>query len=397
MGIENKITCTLADYNWGDRLERMESSENAEGAAPARLTELEEILADAPEPGDAKKTTDSSADATGALAKWETYVTGIEDDIEKYCNDKFILYNSFRKVSRAFDETTGWKLVYARTDGTTYTLKTGFDYQSVAEKDVTEDAGKIIAEKEIAEAAGVEYLYVQFPYRVDEEGTQNPWGADAYENANTDSLLEQIREASVEAIDLRKELTERGWDNDSGFYETDGHWTTRSGFMSAGIVASYLNEMGYNYSDKYFDETNYATQSYSVNNSSVDEQVEIFIPQFDTAFTVMDAYRGEYYSGTFAEACLDMTKADTDEYSTVLTAYSASRIRNSYLFEYSNETETENDKRILISSDSFSWHLTPYLALDTAIIDYVYKMTPEQLEYYIDTLEPDIVIVMDRM
>jgi hypothetical protein len=40
--------------------------------------------------------------------------------------------------------------------------------------------------------------------------------------------------------------------------------------------------------------------------------------------------------------------------------------------------------------------LIPYLALDTDVIDYVYKMTPEQLEYYIEELKPDMVIVMDR-
>ena len=63
-----------------------------------------------------------------------------------------------------------------------------------------------------------------------------------------------------------------------------------------------------------------------------------------------------------------MSKADTEEYSTVLTAYSASRIRNSYLFEYQNQKATNNQKRILVCSNSFCWHLVPYLALDTDVL-----------------------------
>ena len=232
---------------------------------------------------------------------------------------------------------------------------------------------------------------------MDEESTQVPWGADAYENDNADQVLKLLGKNSVDVLDLREALQEAGWENNTGFYETDGHWTTRSGFQSAGIIADYLNtQYGFQYDTGYFGETSYTVKSYGLNNPSIREKVELFLPDFETDMVVMDAYRDEFYMGSFEETAFDMSKADTEEYSTVLTAYSASRIRNSYLFEYQNQKATNNRKRILVCSNSFCWHLVPYLALDTDVLDYVYNITPEQMEYYINTLSPDMVLVLDR-
>lgn len=406
LGIENYVTCALADYNWGDRLERTLPSEperetvQTVQALSVRLTELEEILEGAPEAADAEE---PAADApeqgsiAGLAEKWSDKVLAAEDDITKYCNDKFMFYRQLRQISSGFDALAGWELAYARTGGSTYTLKTGYDYQAVEAADLTSYADTLIRNRDIAKQAGTDFLYVQYPYRVDRENSQVPWGASSFENENADDMLELLRTAGVDVLDLRSGLPALGWQNDSGFYETDGHWTTRSGFLSAGIVAEYLNEQyAYAFDERFFDEANYSVERYSVNSYAVKEEVEIFIPQFETDFCVADAYRSAAYEGTFTDACFDMAKVDTEEYSSVLTAYSSSRIRNSYLFEYQNRKTTNNDKRILIASDSFSWHLIPYLALDVEYIDYVYKMTPAQLEYYIAKLQPDMVIVMDK-
>lgn len=394
LGIENYWTCTLADYNWGDRLERT-FSDDSEEEISTELRELSEVLAGAPLENDAAN--ENETEKNNFLENYSEKVFAAEEDINKYCNEKFMGYNVMRKIGSLYDSLLGWNLTYARTMGATYTLKTGFDYQAVEAMSCAEYAEDIIGKKEVAERCGVDFLYVQYPYRVDEENSQVPWGAESNENQNADEVLKLLKADGVDILDLRKELVASGWDYETGFYDTDGHWTTRSGFVSAGIVAEYLNNYyEYNYEEELFRENNYYVNSYSVNNYAVEEKVELFMPNFSTNMRVMDAYRNEEYSGSFPEACFDMSKAETEEYSTVLTAYSASRIRNSYLFEYENLNEVNNQKRILITSDSFSWHLIPYLALDTSYVDYVYKMTEEQMEYYIEKLQPDMVIVMDK-
>lgn len=395
LGIENYVTCMLADYNWGDRLERRIPQETDEAAKPERLRELEALLEGAPKP-ETKQAADE-ADSRTPFAKISDKVFAAEDDITKYSNDKFLLYNGMRGISHGFDKLMGWELAYARENDMTYTLHTGFDYRAVEEKDVTEYTDSLLQEHEIAENAGTDFLYVQYPYRVDCEKSQVPWGAAAEENANADAVLKRLQAAGADTLDLREALTRQGWSYDDGFYMTDGHWTTHSGFLSAGIVADYLNRSyDFAYDEAYFDEKNYDVRSYSLNNYAVKEEAELFLPAFDTDLQVLDAYRGESYEGTFEESCFDMAKADTEEYSSVLTAYSASRIRNSYLFEYQNRKKVSNQKRLLVSSDSFSWHLLPYLALDTEYVDYVYKMTPEQMEYYVEKLQPDMVIILER-
>ena len=48
LGIENYVTCALADYNWGDRLERTVTETNETESKPERLKTLEQILEEAP-------------------------------------------------------------------------------------------------------------------------------------------------------------------------------------------------------------------------------------------------------------------------------------------------------------------------------------------------------------
>lgn len=391
LGIENYVTCLLADYNWGDRQERIIPEEQTDQSE--RMLALTELLDHVPKREEQKE----EIKEPGFIRRFETKIQEKEADIEKYCNSKFPLYMGLKQVSLSYDSALLWNSTFARTEGSVYMLPDGYSYEAVEEKDMTEAAETLVREKEIAEAAGAGFLYVQYPYRVDEENSQVPWGVSAYENKNTDALLAKLSEADVDLLDLRKALPKRGWSYDSGFYLTDGHWTTRSGFLSAGIVAEYLNEhYGFSYDSFYFDEANYDVNSYSLNNPFVKEEVELFLPSFDTDLHTVDAYRKLEITGPFEESCMDMTKADTEEYSTALTAYSSSRVRNSYLFEYVNRKNTNNNTRILVCSNSFSWHLIPYLALDTAYVDYVYAVTPEQLEYYVERLKPEMVIVLDR-
>lgn len=391
LGIENYVTCLLADYNWGDRQERVIPVE--EETKSDRMLALIELLEHTPK----REEQNEEGKAPGFIKRFEMKIEEQEADIEKYCNSKFPLYTELKQVSLSYDAALRWNSTFARTEGASYMLPDGYSYEAVEEKDMTEAAETLVREKEIAEAAGAGFLYVQFPYRVDEENSQVPWGVSAYENKNTDALLAKLGEAGMDTLDLRKALPERGWSYEGGFYLTDGHWTTRSGFLSAGIVAEHLNaKYGFSYDSFYFDEANYDVHSYSLNNPFVKEEVELFLPAFDTDLHTVDAYRKQEITGPFEESCMDLTKADTEEYSTALTAYSASRVRNSYLFEYINRKKTNNNTRVLVCSNSFSWHLIPYLALDTAYVDYVYAVTPEQLAYYVEQLKPEMVIVLDR-
>ena len=101
LGIENYVTCALADYNWGDRLERTVTETNETESKPERLKTLEQILEEAPV---TKEDTEES-DSVTFFDQWKSKVVEKENDIEKYCNDKFLLYTGMRSFSRGFSQS----------------------------------------------------------------------------------------------------------------------------------------------------------------------------------------------------------------------------------------------------------------------------------------------------
>ena len=159
LGMENYITCTLADYNWGDRLARTMPTEEDVPEKSEELTRLEAILYTAPQgdvvapQGDvaapeadagtevgvgtgAKAAVDAKGEDVEWMKRYTDKIFAAEDAINRYCNEKFLLYRQMRDISSGFDAVVGWNLAYARTTGSTYTLTTGYDYQAVEAADL---------------------------------------------------------------------------------------------------------------------------------------------------------------------------------------------------------------------------------------------------------------------
>jgi len=76
--------------------------------------------------------------------------------------------------------------------------------------------------------------------------------------------------------------------------------------------------------------------------------------------------------------------------------YDAWRVRNDALVEIDNlQPDHNEDKKILLLYDSFSWPMMSYLATDIAEIDAIH--VPEftgSLRTYIEQTQPDLVIML---
>lgn len=389
--LDSPILRIIADYSWGD-LQEKQPKEKAE-IPSEELAVLEKIYENIPDDKNEEKLRTSMAE------KIENKVSEIENNITTYTNKKFIGYIPLENISKITDKILGWEIVYAREDGTDYILNTGSKYTSAELADMTEKSNKVWAIAESAAANDADFLFVQLPYKVDANKTQVPWGASAYENENADQLLELLQQQEIKVLDLREALDEDGFDTNDGFYVSDGHWTVNTAFQATGLIAKHLNERyDYQYDiDFYYNIDNYEVHTYETHNLDWPDDVDLLLPSFDTNLHFMDAYRNEEYSGSFEQSCMDMKMADTDARSTVLTIYMANRIRNSYLAEIENLMETDNaGKRILIISSSFGWYIASYLALDTEKVDYTYYYDePEKLNYIVEQLDPDLVMMID--
>ena len=393
MNVKNEVVCVWGNYVWGDRLTTERSMMVDDSSVKSeRLLKLEELLEEQPE-----ESTTATAKKQNIIDKYDVTCTSVKRKLDKYCQENFFFYSSLRELAYKWDLYVFGNMTYAREAKTLYTLNDGVVAETIGIAELSQYSEDILQKAMLAEQAQIPYLYVQYPYRVDREKGKVPWGVSTYENENADRIVKQLREQNVDVLDLRDELALLGWNSYEGFYKTDGHWTTESGFISAGVLAEYLNDnYACKFDLKYFDEQNYNVQSYSLNNWTIKENVELRIPKFETNMNMVDAYRSKEYKGTFEETWLDKETVETTKYSNVLTAYSGLRVGNSRLLECENTKNVNNQIRILVCSDSFSWHLVPYLSLDCKYINFVCEPTPEKMEYYIKELSPDMVIELAR-
>lgn len=325
-------------------------------------------------------------------------VESIESKLNKYCNEKVIGYYLLKRLGRNFDALMNWNVCFAQTANSEYDLKTtGYRYLVKDPEEIYSKIGRIQNEKLYADKHNIEYLYVQIPSRIDQHNEQVPIGVNEQINYFIDQKLDMMKNKDIDILDLRSQMWNKGWNPDTGFYITDGHWTTDSGFRAVGLLMQNLNERyHYNFSEQYMDSDYYQIKQYSLNNASIDEKVNFYLPKFSTKMCFYDAMRCVEYEGAFQDSCFDMDMVETDFRLNVLNAYSVSRLRNSHLAGIKNLNLTGNEGRvILVSSNSMSWFMVPYLALDLPNTYYTCDSSEKQIEYLMDKLEPDIVITIE--
>lgn len=401
LGMDNRALQAVADYTWGDVMEKkmpdtpQEPSEEL-GAIKNIYEEVRAAAEDKADTGQIKGEEKTTKAATGrALDALVGKVHTAEDKLENYCTQKYAGYYVFNGVNRMFDRLVQWKAVYARENGAEFFLKNGVAYNATTSSDMAGKAEHIMEVATIAGQNGAEFLYVQPPYRTSGNEDEVPWGAAVYENENADVLLERLKQNEIKCLDLREAMSELGWSADGGFFVHDGHWTVESSLVATQAIAQALNNVsGFSYEPEKFEAQQFEERQYSTNNIEAQEQVAMLFPKAETDILFVDGYRGTEYRGSYQDACLDQEML-ADERSSALTIYSANRIRNSYLCSIYNRGEVKNRKKILILSNSFSWYIASFLALDTSEVVYSYYYdNAEAAEKIIQEMKPDEVLVM---
>ena len=192
--------------------------------------------------------------------------------------------------------------IFIMSDGTILdsSAKTTTDYE--VEQTVT--LRDFLAEREIS------LLYVNEPTKyIDDAFFTNAFARETWSNRNMDRFLSRIREAGVNAIDLRDNIRAEGLNVLDLFYRTDHHWTVPAGLWASRIMAEGLNQYcGYEIDLSLFDPENFETkerkacwlgeQGRKVGKTYVglDDYTEVK-PKFETDYTFRDI--GRFYDGPF--------------------------------------------------------------------------------------------------
>lgn len=263
----------------------------------------------------------------------------------------------------------------------------------------------IFAEK--LEAQGIDFLYVNCPFKIDERDKELPWAVEDNTNEGVNAFLDILREENIEVLDLRDMIYASDLDYYDMFYTTDHHWTTESGFWASGQIAEYMNNnWGYDFNMAYLQEDNYHRKVYyewyagsqgkktGIGYVKADDFV-LLTPQFDTDFEIEIRTRDYSGKGSFEETLYDYSQVQQKNFY-LYNPY------NGYLYDDNPLTQIHNlqianGKRILVLKDSFALAVVPFLAAaeGAEYVDVIdLRWFTGSLETFMKENRPDSVVMI---
>lgn len=228
--------------------------------------------------------------------------------------------------------------------------------------------------RDFLEANGVKLLYVNEPTKyTDDSLFQESFGIKTYSNQNADLFLSRIREAGINAIDLRENILDDNLNSFDLFYRTDHHWTTSAGLWATRIIAEGLNAFcGYNidlslynvenFNSKEWKECWLGEQGRKIGKSytGLDDYTEIK-PRYATDFTFKNA-DGSTWNGTFDNFINEgVYNTENDVYVNGSWHYSYNRINC-----INNNVDVG---KVLIIGDSYEHVIQPFISLGVHEVD----------------------------
>lgn len=336
----------------------------------------------------------------------QQYEPLLPEEIEQELNEKFCGRLHFIDINGLAAKIMGQKLLNGTVKGTNgqLDLVENFDYEFFA-KNEAKSVSDAIAILDFAQAKKADILYVQRPWKnSDSEKGQLPYGLQSDYGKQFDVWCDEMKNCDIPVLDLRKSIKKHLL-----FYDTDHHWTIESSFYAAKSIAEKLNQeygLGFD-TNRWFDINQYAHINYP--NSFLGSQgirtgkyyagkddFSLFVPAYNTDF-IYQHYVGEKLelekSGDWWNAFIDEKILEDKNY---YNKYNAC-LNGGYVENIITNSKSNNQKKLLLVSDSFARPMVMYLSLlfsETRYLD------PQEGRYngsyidYIDRYQPDVVIMM---
>ena len=256
-----------------------------------------------------------------------------------------------------------------------YITDSGYIIDHSAKTTTDYEVEQTVAFRDFLEENGIHLLYVNEPTKyMDDAVFRDSFGIESYSNRNMDLFLSRIREAGVNAIDLRDSIREEGINILDLFYRTDHHWTVPAGLWASGIIAEGLNRTcGYHIDLSVYDPENFEMTEWKscwlgeegrkVGGACVglDDYTEVK-PKFETSYT----FTRESYEGTFDEF------VDESVYDTGNDVY----YNNSWHHAYSRMdcvNHNVGEGKVLILGDSYDSVTHCFLSLGIREVDSIIR------------------------
>lgn len=270
--------------------------------------------------------------------------------------------------------------------------------------DTTQYSDSVIELNEFLSDREIDFLYILAPRKNAFYDAEFAPGYSSTSSQNIDSMINALDEAGVYTIDMDAWFEENGWDMDDVYFTIDHHWKPESGLAAAGVTMELLSDEGM----AEYQEELLAPDSYTITTledwflgshgkrvgsyyAGVDD-IDVYIPNFETDYAYSALSSGTT-NWKYMDSPLDLSYTEnknlygSDPYSIYLYG--------DYPLQLVTNSEAVNDKRVLITGDSFrrTWEyfLTTQFT-EVYSVDLRYY-TDGTFAEYIEEIQPDIVIM----
>lgn len=338
-------------------------------------------------------------------------ITDIENSIENLINENVGFRTSFIQANGLAQKLMGKKVV-EDVDPTSSVIKLDNGYISFLVKELSDTtlenrADKITDLNDFLSEKGIDFLYIQAPYKIAEDDQKLPTGLKDYAISNAQKLCSMLDDNNITVLNLINNIQEQNKDWYSLYYRTDHHWTNEAGFWAYGEIAGVLSEkFGIEIDEKYYDATNYSIRKYEKvflgtqgkrvgsTYSGLDD-ISFLLPDFETSLKYQR--QDLTLEGDFDAALLfDEVYITGDIFKDF--CYESSMGGNYGYIKITNNLVT-NGKKVLLIKDSYANVVAPYLALGVSeleVIDLRYFESEMNMSVtdFINESNPDIVLML---
>jgi len=249
---------------------------------------------------------------------------------------------------------------------------------------------------------GTPFLYVRIPNKLQDNSLLPRAFSDNHIIENGDNMYNQIAENGIDTFDLRAEMNRDNIDFASAFFRYHLHWTYESTLWASRSLGNYINrEYGFNIDLSLWDLDNFDQLTFKrafngieaefTGGYHVREDITFFVPRYHVDFemrTSEDGY-GVLTSDSFTQLFIPSIYNGNDEfaeYDIRLPGAQFTGIRNN---------NVEEEKRVLLISDSYALSWASMLSLGLRNLDFVYLITDRThlfLWHYLRVTDYDLVI-----
>ena len=256
--------------------------------------------------------------------------------------------------------------------------------------------------KSFLDERDIQLLYVNEPTKYNDDTViQDELALTSYVNDNADRLLERLRAAGINCMDLRETLA--GESSFQWFYRTDHHWTVPAAKAAARAIAETLNrDYGYHIDLSLYDDDNFEYTEYK--NAWLGEQGKkigasfvglddytLITPKYDTELTLKNGKKEK--TGSFEDVLVKSSVLSPKKNKDIYTASSWHYTYQGNSGLIKNALNTEG-KKVLVLGDSYDAVTNAFLALGISEVrGLIMRNYKEDLRAYIDRKQFDTVII----